>query len=281
MPVGLVAGWGMRNRRSALDQQLASADVDVWLSTLDCSTKLLQTLARTLSVDEAERASRFRCAPDRARFTAARGILRCILSSYVGCGPEELRFAYQPGGKPHLEQTGCTSGDWRFNLSHSGTTALYAITRGREVGVDIELIRRGILWESIATRFFSVGEVGKLQRWPAKERPKGFFTCWTRKEAYLKAAGVGLSVALDRFEVSAGRREVPALLGACEADDLQRWSFWDVPLNDRLAGTVVTEGCPRRLRLLRFVAGPLNFSPTVRNAAGSKFLGFLYPQERP
>jgi 4'-phosphopantetheinyl transferase len=229
-----------------------AADVDVWLAALNCSTKLLHALTTTLSADEAERAASFQCVHDRQRFIASRGILRCILSSYVGRTPAELRFAYKPGGKPELAQTGRTGGDWRFNLSHSGNVALYAVIQGRDVGVDVELIRRGMPWECLANRFFSPREVNKLQRWPADERAAAFFSCWTRKEAYLKATGVGLYAALDRFEVSAGRGEAPGLLVAPDPHELQRWSFWDVPVNDRLAAAVVFEGCPRRLRLLKF-----------------------------
>jgi 4'-phosphopantetheinyl transferase len=265
---------------AALDSS-PSADVDVLLAALNCSTKLLSALTTTLSADETERASAFDCVYDRARFIASRGILRCILSSYVGRAPAEIRFSYKSGGKPELEQTGCRGGVWRFNLSHSGNAALYVVTQGRDVGVDIELIRRRMRWECLANRFFSPREVDKLKRWPAEQRAAAFFRCWTCKEAYLKAIGLGLCASLDQFEVSAGRDEMPGLLVAPDPHELQRWSFWDVPVNDRIAATAVIEGCPHRLRVLKFIRRQVNVSRALGLSAPFRLLRTLYPQERP
>lgn len=246
----------MRGRDSGRRLELGPQDVDLWLAPLDCSITLSRAMTRTLSADEAERADRFHSVNDRARFIATRGILRDLLSRYQDCAPGEIRFAYQSSGKPQLGQTERIKGDLRFNLSHCVTAALYAFSWGKEVGVDIELIRSGVPWERVASRFFAQGEIAKLQRWPAHERTTGFFTCWTRKEAYLKARGAGLSIALDAFEVSAAPCEVPVLLAAPDLNELERWSLWDVPLGQCLVGALATEGRPRRLRLLSYCSPP-------------------------
>jgi len=232
--------------------ELGPEEVDLWLAPLDCSTTSSRALIKTLSADEAARADSFNFAHDRARFIATRGILRDLLSKYLGCAPVEIRFAYQARGKPQLEQTECTTGDLRFNLSHCGTAALYAFSWGKEVGVDIELIRPGVPWERVASRFFAAREIAKLQQLPAHQRMTGFFTCWTRKEAYLKARGEGLFIPLDAFEVSAAPCETPMLLAAPDLKEPERWSLWDVPLGQRVAGALVTEGRPVRLRLFTY-----------------------------
>jgi 4'-phosphopantetheinyl transferase len=242
----------MKGSDELLRLELDPQDVDLWLAPLDPLATLSQAMTKTLSADEAERADRFHSAQDRARFIASHSILRDLLSRYLGCAPAEIRFAYQSSGKPRLEHTECTTGDLRFNLSHCATAALYAFSWGKEVGVDIELIQSGISWERIARRFFTAREIAKLQRWPAHRRTAAFFTCWTRKEAYLKARGGGLSIPLDSFEVSAAPCEVPALLDAPDPNELKKWTLCDVPLGQSLAGAVANESCPRRLWLLNY-----------------------------
>ena len=232
--------------------ELGPEEVDLWLAPLDCSPTTSLALIKTLSADEVERADSFHFAHDRTRFIARRGILRDLLSKYLGCAPVEIRFAYQSRGKPQLEQTERTTGDLRFNLSHSVTAALYAFSWGKEVGVDIELIRPGIPWERVASRFFTASEIAELQQWPAHQRMTGFLTCWTRKEAYLKVRGEGLSIPLDSFEVSAAPCEAPMLLVAPELSEPERWSLCDVPLGQCLAGALATEGRPVRLRLFTY-----------------------------
>jgi phosphopantetheine--protein transferase-like protein len=239
----------MSSRHNGPRLELGEHEVDLWLVPLHRSTRLTQALADTLSADEAERADRFHSARDRTRFIEVHVILRDLLSKYLGCPPIEISFAYGSSGKPQLEQTGYSRRDLRFNLSHCATAALYAFSWGKEVGVDIELIRAGLPWASVAGRFFAPREVEKLQRWPADQLTRGFFTCWTRKEAYLKARGEGLSMRLNKFEVSAAPDEAPALLAAPDLNELERWNLWDVPLGHSLAGALVTEGRRARLRL--------------------------------
>jgi 4'-phosphopantetheinyl transferase len=129
------------------------------------------------------------------------------------------------------------------------------VSRGRELGVDIEWIHRGIPWETIARGFFARREIEKLQQWSTHQRTTGFFTCWTRKEAYVKARGDGLSIPFDSFEVSAAPGEIPALLAAADPDELARWSVWEVPAGDRFAAALVVEGHPLRLRVCTWI-GP-------------------------
>ncbi|MBV8360992.1 MAG: 4'-phosphopantetheinyl transferase superfamily protein [Deltaproteobacteria bacterium] len=224
-------------------------EVDIWLASLDPSPELSLSI-RTLSVDEAER--KFHFASDRVQFITARAILRDILSRYLGCAAEQLQFAYHYRGKPRLRGATSITTDLRFNLSHCPDAALYAVSRGREVGVDIELVRPEMPWEQLANSFFAPGETAKLQQWPPHRRTFAFFTCWTRKEAYVKALGDGLLLPLHAFEVSAAPGEKAALLAAADPAELKRWSFFDIPLGDSFAGSLVVEGYPSRVRLLNW-----------------------------
>ncbi len=185
---------------------LADNDVHAWCAPLEQETSRVDDFLRTLSVDEKERAGRFAFARDRKRFIVGRGVLRELLGRYLKLEPQQLVFSYGSKGKPSLAQERCRTSahglDLRFNLSHSGGLALYAFTRGREIGVDIEQLRALEDAEQIARQNFSPGEVQVLRSLPSHQKLEGFFNCWSRKEAYIKATGDGLSMPLDCFEVS-------------------------------------------------------------------------------
>ena len=173
-----------------------------------------------LSQDEISRAQRLKFADDRQRFTATRGLLRILLAAYAAAQPRELTFVYGQNQKPFLGPIH-DAGRVQFNVSHSGTKALIAITRGRELGVDIEQVRQNVDYESLARRFFSLAERTALSSLEPCERYRAFFRCWTRKEAYIKAHGAGLALPLQTFDVSVSAGEENALLatrpGAKEA----------------------------------------------------------------
>jgi 4'-phosphopantetheinyl transferase len=169
----------------------AAVDVDLWRAELDLDPAQLSAFSSTLSPDEAERSRRFHRDNDRDRFVAGRGWLRRILGDRLGVDPAVLRFAYDTNGKPRL--AGAANQWLRFNMSHSEALALYAVCTGREVGVDVERVSVDVDVEALAHRFFSAVERAELAALPVNDRRQAFFDCWTRKEAYLKATGVGLS----------------------------------------------------------------------------------------
>ncbi len=188
---------------------LGPNEVHVWRATLDLPVALLRQLATTLAPDEEARAQRYHFAQHRDRFIAARGILRSILARYLHMASDQVRFAYDRHGKPRLQDT--TSIVLNFNLSHAEGLALYAITSITHVGIDLEVVRPALATSEIAAHFFSPTEVRALAALPNAARTEAFFACWTRKEAYCKALGEGLSLALDRFTVSVDL-QLPALL---------------------------------------------------------------------
>jgi len=208
--------------------ELAGNEVHVWAAALDPVPVRLAALGELLSPDERDRAERYRFPGLRARFTAGRGQLREVLGNYLQLDPARLEFAYPARGKPSL--TGLGAGQIHFNLAHSQNLALIAVTRVGEVGVDVEQIRPMRDGEAIAERFFSARESEAFRRVPVAERDAAFFTLWTRKEAWLKATGDGISESLSKIEVTFLSEEPPqvlAIAGAAEAG--AAWSL--CPLN--------------------------------------------------
>ncbi|MDY6952216.1 MAG: 4'-phosphopantetheinyl transferase superfamily protein, partial [Thermodesulfobacteriota bacterium] len=221
---------------------LEEDDVHVWRAYLDPSLPYLRHLKRVLSPDEVRRAERFRFEKDRQGFVIAHGVLRKILSLYVRIAPSELVFRYNVQGKPALDRQS-NGDDLRFNLSHSDGMALYAITRGREIGIDVEQMRTDFKGDAIAARFFSPQEVAMLRALPRDAHIQGFFACWTRKEAYVKARGDGLSFPLDQCGVSVAP-EGPAALLHTQGDrsETWRWSLKDLTPGPGYAAALAVEG---------------------------------------
>jgi 4'-phosphopantetheinyl transferase len=226
---------------------LGQDDVHVRIASLDCRQSELRFFESILAEDEINRANRFHFQKDRERFVAGRGLLRTILSSYVGVPSDEIIFTYGSHGKPGLAwQDGRPAIE--FNLAHSGGTAIYAITQDRTVGVDIELIQHDFPVQSVAERFFSLSELAELQALPNKMRTEAFFKCWTRKEAFIKARGDGLSCPLSDFDVSLTPGEPARLLHVKWAsEEASRWCMEDIESVPNCAGAVVVAGPRCRL----------------------------------
>jgi 4'-phosphopantetheinyl transferase len=187
--------------RAIPGELIYSNDVHVWRASLDLTTVQSESLLVILSPDELARAGRLRFVKDQKKFVAARGILRMILGHYLGKKPIELRFEYSSYGKPILA-TNAGYDSLHFNLSHSDVIALYAISRGRNIGIDIERVQDNIEVEQVAGRFFSLGEISSLDSVDKKNRSGTFFQYWTRKEAFIKAKGEGISFPMENCDVS-------------------------------------------------------------------------------
>jgi 4'-phosphopantetheinyl transferase len=206
-------------------------------------------LRDVLSEDERERADRFHFARDRRRFTVARGVLRRLLGRYLGAPAAGVRFAYGAQGKPRLDHT-----ELHFNVSHAGVFALYAFTVGRDIGVDIEQIRPMEDMLQIARRFFSASEVRTLESLAAEVQPLAFYNCWTRKEAYIKARGEGLALALDAFDVTLRPGDAARMLRADDSREVERWSLHAIDAAPGYAAALAVEGHASPMRCWRWLA---------------------------
>ena len=234
------------------DMVLASNKVHVWLASLDLPPTAILALRRTLTADELARVKRFHFTEDRARFIAARGVLRDILARYLGTEANQVCFRYSSHGKPSLaagsQRGGQRKPPLHFNLSHTSDLALVAIARGRRVGVDIESMRTDIAQDLIAARSFSPREQARLRALPIHLKAQGFFNCWTRKEAYIKARGEGLSLPLDQFDVSLAPGEPARLLHVeGNAEEASRWTLAELVPRPSYVATLVVEGHGWRL----------------------------------
>ena len=228
--------WASPPSRPALDAH----EIHVWRVALDQPDWLVERMRQWLASDEQARASRFVFDHDRARYIVGRGALRSILSGYLGTEPNQLQFEYGPHGKPALV---ASCGQIYFNASHSKGLGLCAVTRQRELGIDLELVRRVIDAEQIAQRFFSTQENAVFQSLPVEQRQPAFFYCWTRKEAFIKAIGEGLSHPLDQFDVSFAPAEPAKFLsigGSLEA--ARGWSLFSLAPGPIYVGALAVEG---------------------------------------
>ena len=231
---------------------LSRGEVHVWRAHLEQPPEVLQRLVRTLDTDEQTRAGRFHFEKHRRRFIVGRGVLRSLLGRYLDVRSEEVRFAYGPYGKPELD-TAHQAGALRFNASHSHELAVYAFVQDHDVGIDVEYIKEDFATQEIAERFFSASEVRVLRALPREEQAAAFFRCWTRKEAYIKAIGSGLSHPLDQFDVTLAPNEPAALLrDHRDAGASVRWTLHNLEVGDRYVGALAVAGS--EVKLVQFVA---------------------------
>jgi 4'-phosphopantetheinyl transferase len=234
----MIALWKMPQSKLAL----AEKHIHVWKADLDLPIIGFKELYQTLSIDERARARRFRFEKDRKRFIARHGILRVILGCYLSVEPYRLRFWHGKNGKPALAHIFGKEAIL-FNTSDSYELALYAFTPGHEVGVDIERIRDFPEMDQIAERFFSEREKGVFRAIPENRRKEAFFRCWTRKEAFLKAIGDGLSRPLDAFDVSmAGCGRAGFLRMKGDSNGVPQWSIQELSPAPGFVAALATEG---------------------------------------
>jgi 4'-phosphopantetheinyl transferase len=225
---------------------LATGEIHVWKAVL--SPGMRMKAQKVLSSVENARAGRLRKEEDRIHFEVAHGALRHILGSYLRMAPGSVSFRAQEQGKPELHPSINPQGI-TFNLSHSGDVALVAVALRTSVGIDVESVDDDIEDLDIAERFFSRNEAAALRALPPDQRKSVFFNCWTRKEAFIKARGEGLSIPLDSFEVELLPGKLPALLGIDnDPAEAKRWSIYDLDVGMPYKAALAAEGCQHEIR---------------------------------
>jgi 4'-phosphopantetheinyl transferase len=218
---------------------LAPGEVHVWRIALAPTPEELTALYERLAANERERADRFVVAAARTQFVAARAALRALIAGYLRRSPADISFQIGPLGKPSV----AAGEPFFFNLSHSREMALVAVTGEGEIGVDVEQVREMSSREQLAERFFHPNEVATLGQLPVTQRAIGFFNAWTRKEAFLKATGKGISFGIERVEVTLTPGDSPRVLtvdGSREA--AARWSLASLDPAPGYVGSVALDG---------------------------------------
>jgi 4'-phosphopantetheinyl transferase len=216
---------------------LTPSDVHIWRVGLEQPASEVTRLGDFLSEDEQAKAQKFANLTLQNQFIVGRGYLRHILSQYVHLAPSQLQLSTGKWGKPTLAGFPMI----RFNLAHSKNLAVYAVTYRRAIGIDLEFLRPVSNYEAIAHRHFSKNELTKFLSKPQDQRDLAFFTCWTRKEAYIKAIGQGLVFPLENFEVSLEfEAETKILYSSKSPTEAEHWSVKTfVPLENYLASVIV------------------------------------------
>jgi 4'-phosphopantetheinyl transferase len=228
--------------------QLGKGEVHVWRANMDSPEFTLQKFQRILAADELLRAEGFILWRDRRRFIVGRGLLRILLSRYLDVDPAELRFSYNPYGKPFLANESIDN-TLAFSLSHSKNLVLYAVALNRKIGIDLEYIRFDFPWEEVARHFFFLQENAVLQDLPTDRKREVFFTEWTLKEAYSKAQGKGLKNFAQPFVVPmvAGESTLYLRLQAGERES-SVWSFRHLAVGPGYAAALAVQGIDWQLK---------------------------------
>jgi 4'-phosphopantetheinyl transferase len=238
----LDSSTSVRWRRPAKLPTLRGDQVHVWRVPLEFSPAGVNRLSQFLSKDEGDRAGRFHFDSDRNHFIVARAWLRIIIGYYLRVEPAELRFDYSSYGKPSLSKPFPEITRLNFNLAHSGELAVLGMTLRRQIGIDLERISGKVAHEEIARRFFSSSEIACLSSLPQAARPRAFFNCWTRKEAFIKAKGMGLSLDLDQFDVTLDDEDAALLRTRWDQSEAEQWSLRALNVGSGYVAAVAAEG---------------------------------------
>ncbi len=222
--------------------KVTNIKVHVWHASLEQPAEVVLKLESVLSEEERQRADSFRSKENRQSFIVSRGILRNLLYRYTDIQPDQIQFNYTIHGKPFLAGPE-SAPDISFNLSHAGLLVLYAFSWGRQVGIDVECIHPMEEMDQVAEINFSPREYNKFLRTREKERLTAFYNCWTRKEAFIKAVGSGMSFPLREVEVSF-EPDVPAQLVTVygSRQEAEGWTLHDIKTWDGYSAALVVEG---------------------------------------
>lgn len=224
---------------------LFANNIHVWQASLSKERTRLDEFWCILNQNERARANRFISAHHRANFVIARGILRQLLGNYVGCLPQLIKLKENFYGKLSLLDSGSAI---QFNLSHAGDIAMYAFAPDKPVGIDVEKMRQNTDTFAIASRFFAADESKRLAIFTQEQQLSAFFSCWTRKEAFIKALGIGLSCALDKFTVDLTPTRVTGRLSLVVGDigewglPVVQWSLFNLEVDAAYCAALVAAG---------------------------------------
>lgn len=232
---------------------VGESEVHVYSASLECPPDRIRTLQAILSPAEKAKAAQFRFPSHQTRYVVSHGLLRTMLAAYLATPPAEIVFEHNQWGKPRI-----AGAQLCFNMSHSGERAAYAVARESQLGVDIERIRPISDPAAIAARYFAESEAAQVLGAAPEARLQAFFNCWTRKEAYIKALGLGLSAPLDTFQVTVLPGD-PARFVTIDGDGGQaaRWSLFDLRPASGYAGALAIQGTAWRLRMHELREGAL------------------------
>lgn len=204
-------------------REISDNEIHIYQSYINKPPSETDNFRNILSQDELQKADRYKFDSDRNNYITCRAILRNILSQYTDFSPEDINFSYTDKGKPYLKNN-----EINFNVAHSNNYAVYALIKEKEVGIDLEFLREIPDALKIASRYFSSSEITDLKKISDAKLDRAFLNCWTRKEAFIKATGDGLSYPLSDFSVSLDSDLPEILLIKKKPNEIKKWSLYDV-----------------------------------------------------
>lgn len=230
------------------------SEIYLFAATLQASTTETERMREFLAPDELAKAERFRFYQDYNRYVLGRGFLRILLARLLDMLPKDIQFVYGEHGKPELCPT-LNKINLFFNLAHSEYVALYGFRKGKRIGVDVEKLEMDLDWQLISREVFSPGErkqIIKLSPEPHMQR-KAFFNCWTRKEAFIKAEGAGMCIALDSFEVSVDPGIVSGqIVMGQNIEPGTQWFYTTIGSIHGYAASVAYSDCLEKIKMYHF-----------------------------
>lgn len=229
--------------------ELGRRDVHVWLANIDQLGALMGSLFMLLDDAEREQAIQFKFEILQQRYIVSHGILRELLSRYTDADPDRIEYRYGEQEKPYLNEAAHAS-DVFFNMAHSGGYALFAFSHFPQTGVDIEKRREVVEYEKLVTRYFSSREAAEFYSYPQHDRPRAFFDGWSRKEAYIKAVGAGLSYPLDSFSVALSvGSEIEIQIEGTRENEKGGWVLRSLDLVDGYSAALAIQGDVEKLQI--------------------------------
>ncbi|MCY3752212.1 MAG: 4'-phosphopantetheinyl transferase superfamily protein [Gammaproteobacteria bacterium] len=238
------------------DLGISPRHVDIWLTSTKLEEAQVRAYAKYLSQAELARAQKFRSKTGYREYIVTRGLLRQVMSETAGLDLAGVDFMYGEHGKPWLDAR-VSGRTVAFNVSHSHGLALVALTVGGRLGVDLEKVRPEVEWEDLAGRYFAEAEIRALENRPQGDGLKAFYACWTRKEAFVKALGAGVSYGLEQFDVSVDPDEDYAALTIRGKDeDAAGWLVKNLPVPDSHAAALAVDRPACKFRFWRAGTAP-------------------------
>lgn len=241
MRLALISGKLFKTNQIISDKKMdiSNNQIHVWkLDLKNDEVNLNHLYENVLSPDEKKRVDKLRSKDDKKRYIYSRGLLRKKLGAYLDVDPANIRFSYNKYGKPSLNAEVHTE-DLKFNVSHSKDIVIYAITRNREIGIDVEYLKDINRAEKIIEKFFSMEEKNFYNSQPEHKRKWAFFALWTRKEAYSKAMGRGIGLPSKDFELNLIPYNEQS---SSDSFKKSKWMLYDVEIESEYLAALATEG---------------------------------------
>jgi 4'-phosphopantetheinyl transferase len=230
--------------------RLSPQTVHVWAFFLDAPAACLALCRQTLCRAEEARAERFVHAANRDHFIVAHGVLRQLLGRYTATPAPDIHFLIDTNGKPALEPRGGMASGVSFNMTHSHSRALIAVSDGRDIGIDLEKVKPDVRALAIARRYFCGAELAAIEGEASELQREAFFRYWVAKEAVLKGQGIGLRFPIDEFEVQFDARGASACIRTREPSRLASdWTIRMLPVEPGWAGALAVRGAKWTLQL--------------------------------